>query len=378
MTDMANSNPSLVALLTPPGSGGIAVVLVTGQRAEATVAGVFQAHSGANWPTEVDGGLAYGHVRDGEAVADEVIVRRISATKVEINCHGGIVAAGEVIRLLVQRGAAESSAALPRGIGRDAIQREAAALLPQAVTRLAVRMLCDQLGGALSRALLAVDPSCADGAELLGELLATAELGQSLLRPRRIVLAGRPNVGKSTLFNALVGHNRTIVSASPGTTRDYVSEYISLCGFPIELIDTAGLREAGEIIESLGVFAAQEVAAGADVVVFVTEQGGTAMSEELALLPHGGTPIIVVNKCDKTDSCDSGEGEVMRISALRQQGLRELESAILSRLPSAEPVYAHGAVVFSKRQVVLLDELMRAVRDGETKAATELRSSVMT
>jgi tRNA modification GTPase len=376
----ANQQPS-VAMLTPTGNGGIAVIRVCGPGAERVVGKVFVARSKMPWANDLAGRLYYGHVCDRGQTLDEVIVCRKSPTEFEINCHGGIVAAGETVRLLVRAGGEELSSPTAWAEAGDAIQREAAAALPGAVTRLAARMLCDQWNGALTRAIRSIDLASAGAREALSALLATAPLGQALLTPRRVVLAGRPNVGKSTLFNALVGHNRTLVSPTAGTTRDYISECVSLRGFPVELIDSAGLREAGEIIESLGVSAARKVAAAAHIVVLVADSQSPA-SPESGLPGEVRNPIMVLNKSDLEHEGIPQEhvqnDRSIRISALHRQGLRELEDAIMARMPSASPVEQHGAVVFTERQVSIIKELIDAVGSRETPRATSLRESLLT
>jgi len=370
-------------LLTPPGSGGIAVIEVRGDGAGAAVARIFRATSGCDWLAGAPGQLHYGHIREGDAVVDEVIVRRGGGGTVEINGHGGIVAAGEILRLLGEGGVAELApgafATPSSGVALDAIQQEAAAGLPQAETRLAVRVLCDQLNGALSEAIRAIAAGPADAAERLGALLESAAFGRALNCPRRVVLVGRPNVGKSTLFNALVGHNRTITSPVPGTTRDFVEEFVALGGYPVQLIDTAGLRRRGDVVEMKGVQAAWRVLSDADLTIVVVDGSEPMTGEERrtveSLLP--GASVLAVNKSDLPPALDPESlrpgVEPCWVSALSGEGLRELERAILRRFPDPG-CYPPGApVVFSDRQTQALSGAMRRYASGEDPRPELLR-----
>jgi len=375
-----------VSLVTPPGSGGIAVIDVRGRGAGELVAGILVPKSSApKGRADIRGKLEYRHVRDGESIVDEVIVRRVSrgATEtVEINCHGGVVAASEIVRLLVEAGAVECApgpwaerAAADAGL--DRIQAEAARLLPLAQTRLAVRVLCDQLNGALSRAVRGLDLGSGDALEALRLLAGSVAFGLALTRPRRLALVGEPNVGKSTLFNALVGHNRTIVSPVPGTTRDFVNEFIALGGYPLEVIDTAGLRTRGGVVEMKGVEATWGIVSDADIIAVVLDGTGrmTARAKELVgtLLPKN--PLLVLNKCDlpirmNASGLSSG-GEVCSTSGLTGSGLPELECAILRRLPDREQWPAGSPVVFTQEQCAGVNRAADDLAAGRIESARD-------
>ena len=360
---------TVAALVTPPGSGGIAVIEVRGPAAGEIVSRVFVPKTPGDWLSGAPGRLHYGHVRDGDVVIDEVLVRLASreagVDAVEVNCHGGIVAAGETMRLLVEAGAAEATPAqmserCARSAGLDKVQAEAMRLLPSAKTRLAVRVIADQLNGALSRAVRSVDPAGPSAPELLGALAASAAFGLALTHPRRLVLVGSPNAGKSTLFNALVGHSRTIVSPTPGTTRDFINELIALGGYPVELVDTAGLRRHGDVVEMMGVEATWGVVSEADLVVIVADgsHAPTPSEGELmrALLPR--EPILAVNKCDlgapATGQPAGAQLVVRPISALTGEGVPNLTQAILERFPGAAAYPPGSAVALTREQEAAL------------------------
>ena len=374
-----------VSLITSPGSGGIAVIDVRGRGAGELVEKILAPKSPGRKGRTGRGALEYRHVRDGESVIDEVIVRHVSrgaGEVVEINCHGGIVPASEIIRLLVDAGAVELAAGpwaerAAADAGLDRIQAEAARLLPLAQTRLAVRVLCDQLNGALSRAVRGIDLESGDGTEKLRLLAGSAEFGLALTRPRRLALVGEPNVGKSTLFNALVGHNRTIVSPVPGTTRDFINEFIALGGYPVEVIDTAGLRRRGGVVEMKGVEATWGIVSDADIIAVVLDGSGrmTAGMKDFVgtLLPE--RPLVVVNKCDRPARMDAAGlppgAEVCRASGLTGAGLPELESAILRRLPDREQWPNGSPVVFTEEQCGALNRTADELAAGRIESARD-------
>ena len=373
-----------MSLVTPAGSGGIGVVEVRGAGAGAIVATVFRPKSGGDWLADALGKLHYGHIRDGESIVDEVIVRLAArggdTESVEVNCHGGVVAVGEVMRLLVESGATELPAAefvgrVAAGCHLDSVQAEAMRLLPLAETRLAVRVLCDQLNGALSGAIEAIGPGSEEAEAKLQWLIECWEFGRALTGPRRLALVGRPNVGKSTLFNALVGHNRTIVSPVPGTTRDFINEFIALGGFPVELIDTAGLRRRGGVVEMKGVEATWRVASEADLI-FIVIDGAVAITPDeravmQALLPKG--PMLVINKSDlpaRAEASSLPRGmEWCRVSAVTGKGLPELESGVLRRFPAKETYPPGSPVVFTERQANILSDVRELCASGAVAEA---------
>jgi tRNA modification GTPase len=187
-------------------------------------------------------------------------------------------------------------------------------------------------------------------------LIDTWPLGNHLVNPWKVVLAGPPNVGKSSLINALVGFQRSIVFDQPGTTRDVVSVQTAMDGWPIELSDTAGIRSATDAIEAEGVERAQAQLASADLVILVTDPDQAADRLEDLLLPDVTKVIRVWNK---SDLHAAPSGEFLATSTLEQTGVAELLEAIVGRLVSKVPA-AGDAVVFTQRQYdILLTTLSR-------------------
>ena len=326
---------------TGPGRAAIAVIEVTGEGARELVASCFDR------PFPAAGETAYGRVVSGGRAVDEVVVRLLSEgftgeETVEIHAHGGKVTRKEILETLQSLGAriGDRQDLLDRACDRgriDPVQREAWELLPKALTRLAARVLLDQANGALSRAIRE------DRADV-----ATAPLGLALARPRRIVLAGRPNAGKSSLFNALLQEDRVIVSEEAGTTRDPVEEWVAFEGVPFRLCDTAGME--GETFQGALHEAARERSEErmqqADLILLLDDGSGKTPS-----LPEGGPVLKLASKADLGKG-----GAGLPVSARTGEGLKALRREVLSTLGVVPLHEAGSAVVFTDRQRRLIGE----------------------
>jgi tRNA modification GTPase len=340
----------LAALISPPGRGALAVLHVCGDGAKGLVGRLVGREPAAR---PVAGALTH----EGERL-DEVMARVAPGftgeETVEITCHGGAAVVDRILRALEACGAerADAAALLERGVERghlDRIRAEAWSLLPRAATELAARVLHDQAEGALSAAVGGI--AAPRDAE---RLLATARLGIALASPRRVVLAGSPNVGKSTLFNALVREDRALVSPTPGTTRDPVRETIAIDQVPIELVDTAGVESPRDLLEELSIERTHKMLGDADLVLFLFDAQAGAQGPELRFLEtiSRRRVILLVNKIDAGNK--KPLLEAMPLSAKTGQGLDDLRRRILHAL-AVNPRHADGeAVVFTPRQERIL------------------------
>jgi tRNA modification GTPase len=206
--------------------------------------------------------------------------------------------------------------------------------LPFAQTIRTAAILLDQAHGAYDRAITAGGTDH----ELLRR---NARIGRHLVEPWTIAIAGAPNAGKSTLLNALAGFTRSVVSPLPGTTRDAVSVSLAFDGWPVEVIDTAGLRESPDAIEQEGVARAKDALATSDLCLCVVDATGSrpdSIGEVVKMLGRNAESILVVfNKCDLISIPDLELPEAIRISAATGQGLAELVSQIVSMLVPGPP-----------------------------------------
>jgi tRNA modification GTPase len=228
--------------------------------------------------------------------------------------------------------------------------------------------LLDQLQGALRRELAEIAHIAAVNAEearnRLQALLDRSRLGLHLTTAWRIVLAGRPNVGKSSLINALLGYTRAIVFEQPGTTRDVVTATGAIDGWPVEFSDTAGLRDASDALEAAGIERARDRMAAADLLLLVFDRSQPWTGEDAALLARWPQAIVVYNKSDlpAAEGSDCPRGIV--VSALTRQGMDELLDGIARQLVPAPPAPG-SAVPFTQRQVQLLRDACRLLERGE-------------
>ncbi len=283
-----------VTLLTPPGRSALASLALTGAGAWDLAARLFRPRSGR---PPAPGHFALGTL--GDDLSDEVVLARHGDERVEIHCHGGREAARLIVETLVRHGAVAGT------ITHSDLARR---MLPHALTARTAGILLDQMNG----------PT--------GDPTPFAHVGAHLTRPWRVAILGPPNAGKSSLVNALAGYQRSVVAPTPGTTRDVVGVLLALDGWPVELLDTAGVR-AAEGLEAEGIAVSIAEAAGCDLCLWV--QDATA---GWSPPPEGLTHILtVVNKCDLA----AGEG--LRVSALTGEGLETLAAVIVSALVPEPP-----------------------------------------
>ncbi|MEE9201289.1 MAG: GTPase [Candidatus Brocadiales bacterium] len=422
--NLLERNSTIATIATPLGEGGIGVVLVSGPDTLRIAEGVFSVKNGRRRINGVSGGeLFYGTVIDplNDAVIDEAIVSvwrcENSATGedlVEINCHGGPKAVKNTLDAVKKAGATVVGwrEFLGRGFENgsiDFIQMEAQEALVSAKTRLSARVLLAQHQGLLSRCisgleadLEVIDDMISGGVtagsmhedasgrfamflRAIDKLLDSAVFGLALSSPQRVSIAGAPNVGKSTLFNRLLGEERAIVHHVPGTTRDYVSEYFGACGVPFKLIDAAGLRETDERVEREGVERAYELHKEADKVILMLDGSRPVSTNEWTLIGTLGREgvIPVINKIDAGVVLESAPVEsafdrpMCRISALKGLGLESLEAALVADVQAYIDRYQGNdcpvPVVFTKRQQSILADARKTaaeILDGSSSTNT--------
>ncbi|MCC6486201.1 MAG: tRNA uridine-5-carboxymethylaminomethyl(34) synthesis GTPase MnmE [Candidatus Hydrogenedentes bacterium] len=404
---------TIAAIATPLGEGGIGIVRLSGPDSIEIAQSVFVSARGKDLRSS-PGRVFYGEIHDESGPVDEVLVHVMRAPHtytcedvVEINCHGGVVPLQTVLELLLAKGArlaqpgeftkraflngridlVQAEAVLDRIQARTGAALRAAASASHGVLSKAIYAFRDTLADALARIESAIDFPDEDLPELVDEalrarlaatlasmqeLLATAKAGRLYREGASIAIAGRPNVGKSSLFNALLRDARAIVTAHPGTTRDLLEEVITLNGIPARLSDTAGLRATDDEVERLGIETARRALSTADVVIFLldaavepTRDDETLAEEVLAL---GVPTVLAFNKIDVNPSpaapfWATRFNAVAEVSAKTGQGLHVLEDT-LHRLLLGE------ALAFSPSQGMITrvhqrDSLRRAIESLE-------------
>jgi tRNA modification GTPase len=406
---------TIVAIATPLGEGGLAVIRISGREALAIAERVFQAGGKTTFVAAQSAShtVHYGHiVRDGRRV-DEVLLTVLRAPRtftredtVEVSCHGGLLVTRLVLETVLAAGArmAEPGEFTQRAFlnGRiDLAQAEAVADLIHARTELALGAANEQLAGKLSARIgtlrdelmrtlahieahidfpdedIAPDTRAGlrerlrAGVAFMDALLRTAREGQILRRGIRAAIVGRPNAGKSSLLNQLLGHDRAIVSPVAGTTRDTVEETANVRGIPVVFIDTAGLRDTSNAVEAEGVRRSREAVARAELVLHVLDAAEPLTPEDANLLEEfADRPrVVVLNKADLNRQLDLAEGlGGVAVSSITGSGIEDLKEAI-------ERVVWSGRVSAEQLQVTVNArhaEALRRAREATERAASGL------
>jgi len=356
-------------VLTPKGRGAIAVIRIWGSDALLVADQVFRPAQGPPLARTRPGQPRYG--RAGDATGDEVVAlilphpNQPDLLDVEFQCHGGASAINLVMAALEAAGAERRQpVAWVRHAAASPIQAEAEVDLAQAQTLKTAEILLEQAQGALERdvrqALSQIHTSIPRCIDHLRELVQRSETGLRLLSGWRVVLSGRPNVGKSQLLNALAGYERAIVSPTPGTTRDVVTLRTALNGWPVELSDTAGLRESLDLIESSGVTRAHSTRQAADLVLLVLDGSEPLTDADRGWIETWTDALIVRNKSDLPPDRGGDWPPALLVSAVQADGLEELGSAITQRLGSTT-LPPGGGVPFRPRHVRHLQAALHAL-----------------
>lgn len=403
---------TIVAIATPPGRGGIGIVRLSGPDAE-RIAREITEHQAAFAPRHA----TLTRVRRGAAAIDEAIVTFFPAPHsytaedvIEISAHGSPVLLREIVAAAMQSGArlAEPGEFTLRAFLRgkiDLVQAEAVRDLVDAVTPLQARAAFDQLEGTLTSAIGDVDARLFDlaarfeasldfpeegyhfveAASAAGEiddlvtrlesLLRDAARGRLVREGAQVVIAGPPNAGKSSLFNALAGAGRAIVTAVPGTTRDLLTEVVEIDGVPMTIVDTAGLREsAGDEIEAEGIARARAARSVAELVLVVLDrsQPMDAASRRILDETSRARRVVVANKVDLPGAWNVDEEApgALAVSALAGSGLAELRHAMTATLADGQPARDAPAIT-NVRHVELIARAARAL----SRAAAAVRNA---
>jgi tRNA modification GTPase len=404
-----NLDDTIVAIATPPGRGGIGVVRLAGTRALEIALPMLRLKH------ELEPGRAvFGELVEQSRRIDEVVVTHFAKPHsyttddvIEISAHGSPVVLRHIVELCVAAGArlAEPGEFTMRAFlnGRiDLTQAEAVRDLIDSQTLYQAKVAAQQLEGSLSRRLqpikqklveliavleagidfaeddVSVMPDAtilrhiADVRAPLEQLSATFAYGKIVHEGLTLAIVGRPNVGKSSLFNRLVERERAIVTATPGTTRDLVSETVAIGGIPVKLVDTAGIRDALDEAESLGIRKSMEALADADLVLIVLDssQAETAEDRKLLSLAENRPVIVVGNKCDLGTSGQLPfRDHSIRTSAVTGEGIAELRAAILRHVGGEAGAQAESGFLTNVRHQGLINDSLAALDAAKTAVA---------
>lgn len=407
---MYRHGDTIAAIATPVGAGGIGIIKISGPRAEDIVRNIFRPRNPINHFQSHH--LYRGHIVDpanGEVI-DEVLLsvmrRPHTYTRedvAEINCHSGYIILQRTLSVVLACGVrpAEPGEFTKRAFlnGRiDLTQAEAVMESIAARTSRGLRLATGQLMGGLAERVNTIKNGLLDALAVLevaidfpeedveiveaeklasrleGEavepiraLLASYEQGRVYREGVTVAIMGRPNVGKSSLLNALLEEERAIVTAIPGTTRDIIEELLNVQGIPVKIIDTAGLREARDEIEGIGIKLTRKRIAGADLLLFVIDGSADLSPEDYEIYKdiQGRAFIVVVNKMDMGIKLDIeslresfGPRDLVVISALQGTNLEKLKAAVFSAVVGGAADIPDTAIIPNARQYAALAQAL--------------------
>ena len=416
---------TIAAISTAPGEGAIGIVRISGDLAISIASSIYQCGT-KQLEEQKTHTIHYGHIVDPKSgeVYDEVMVSVLRAPKtftrediVEINCHGGIVAINRVLQLVLRMGArlAEPGEFTKRAFlnGRiDLSQAEAVMDLIRAKTDKSMQLAMRQLDGQLSHLIqnlrqeilntlaqveVNIDYPEYDDVEemtlqLLREktqqvlqgiraLLNTASQGKILRDGLKTAIVGRPNVGKSSLLNVLLREEKAIVTDIAGTTRDTIEEYVNVRGVPLQLIDTAGIRETDDVVEKIGVERSRKALKEADFVLLLLNQSEILQEEDIRLLEttKGMKRIILFNKTDLPSKLSkedialyANEEEIVTTSMLNKEGIDQLEEKIAGYFFQGQMNERDATYLSNTRHIALLEKAEQALVEVQNGIEMEM------
>ena len=371
------SHRTTVTQLTPAGRGAIATLAIEGGFAIEAVGEFFRPISGKPLDASEIDRIRFGTWHHDNGDREEIVVCRRAESVIEIHCHGGDAAAAAIIAALTTRGALVSNEATwLHQRHHDPLLEFIRLRLAESRTQRTAGILLDQLHGACAKALGQIAASLeVNDRDLAGRrlqrLIDLAPLGRHLTTAWQIVVVGRPNVGKSSLVNTMLGFSRCIVFDQPGTTRDVVATHTALDGWPIELMDSAGLRDGQDAIEAEGVERALSKVATADLVVHVCDATRPCSNViEPAIARHSNV-LTVQNKVDLADKPRSSFD--VQTSALTKTGVDRLIELMVFRLVPCCPTPGE-AVPINDAQIQLIEDVQASIASGDIQLALETLS----
>lgn len=407
---------TIAAIATAYGEGGIGVIRISGEESLDVLKKVFVPFKDEEI---IPRKLTYGHIVDGEETIDEVMAVFMNGPHTyttedvaEINCHGSVVALRKTLALILKNGArlAEPGEFTKRAFlnGRlDLSQAEAVIDLIKAKTDRSFDVAMNQLDGILSERIggirkklvdvlvnvsvnidypdedieqMTFDKLIEDLTDIKGDvisLLSTSDRGRIMKEGLNVSIIGRPNVGKSSLMNALLKETRAIVTEIPGTTRDTIEEQLSIRGIPVILTDTAGIRETDDTIEKIGIEKSKKAFNSADLIVFILDASESLSEEDEMLMDYIGDRrcIVLLNKTDKGVYIKEENireklpnSDIILTSVINEVGITEIEDSIEEMVYGGEISQHESMVVANARHAELLRQADECIDDALSMA----------
>jgi tRNA modification GTPase len=404
---------TIAAISTAVSAGGIGIIRISGPESMDVIARIYRSKGGKKDIRKVaDHTIHYGYIYDENELIDEVLVTVMKAPKtftgedtVEINCHGGVYAMKRVLETVLHHGAviAEPGEFTKRAFlnGRlDLSQAEAVMDVIQSKNAYALKSSMEQLRGSVLRAIkkirsdliyhIAYIESALDDPEHISlegypqelskvvykeireveHLLKSADDGKMIQEGIKTVILGKPNAGKSSLLNMMVGENRAIVTDIAGTTRDILEEYLNLNGITLRMIDTAGIRDTEDVVEKIGVGRAKETAQNADLILYVVDSSIPLdqNDEEIISMISTKKAIVLYNKTDlepvvSVEELEKKTGHpVLPVSALMETGMEQLEDAIKNMFFKGELNFNDEVYITNARHKKALEDALDSLK----------------
>ena len=406
---------TIAAIATAPGEGGIGIIRISGEKSLQVANSIFKSISGKKIEEYNTRTLIYGHIVDNDKVIDEVLVAFMKGPNsyttedvIEINCHGGFISVKKILELILSKDVrlADQGEFTKRAFlnGRiDLAQAEAIIDVINAKTDMAHTVAQSQLEGSLSKKIkdlrfnvteilaqitVSLDFPDEDVEHItyntlkektialqkeINKLYDTSESGKILRDGLKTVIVGKPNVGKSSLLNAILGENRAIVTDIPGTTRDVIEEFVNIKGIPLKIVDTAGIRETEDVVERIGVEKSREFFSAADLSIVVLDSSRSLDPEDMEILEsvQPNKTIVLLNKTDLDRVIDLdkikefiAEENIIEISALQHEGIEKIHDKIEEMVFAGTVRNSSDLVVTNSRHKDALYRAKQSIEDA--------------
>lgn len=406
------SEATIAAISTPTGTGGISIVRMSGDKSKEIIDQIFEPINGGSIDRKKDNRrMRYGNIVDNDEIIDEVMVNFMAGPGTytrediaEINCHGSFISVKKILNLLLDKGAvlAEPGEFTKRAFlnGRiDLSQAEAVLDIINSTNDLSQAQGINQLNGSLRNEIEKIRQSLLealsrleysinfteDGEDLspdeiiaymdeaknrIDKLLNTSNKGKIIREGINTTILGKPNVGKSSLLNALLKENRAIVTDIPGTTRDLISEYINLGSFTLKINDTAGIRDTDDVVEKIGVDKSIEISKASDLIMalFDTSRKFDKEDQKILDLIEGKNSIIILNKTDLDQQFDRTifdgvDLPIIETSMTENIGIDKLEETITEIFDTSE-INRESILITNTRHERLLNEANKKLNES--------------